>query len=275
LEAIAATFAYGVSALRFLLRGKPRHDMTGLLRTIAVAEPILAGLGFAPRTVGTIETDDPDVLGTILREIVAPDPTPRPAGFLPVGPKREVLRLALRELQRAAPVPVDVIALPAGGPFGAIEVDQQSCTLCLACVSACPTSALLDDPDRPLLRFAEDACVQCGLCKATCPEKAITLKPQLDFNAATAPARVLKQEEPFNCTRCGTPFGVKSTIERVTAKLAGKHWMYGSADRRLASLKMCADCRVIAATEAEFDSARSRPRPAVRTTDDYVRAREL
>jgi ferredoxin len=112
------------------------------------------------------------------------------------------------------------------------------------------------------------------LCKATCPEKAITLKPQLDFNAATAPARVLKQEEPFDCIRCGKPFGVKSTIERVTAKLAGKHWMYGSADRRLQSLKMCADCRVIAATEAEFDSSRGRPRPAVRTTDDYMRARE-
>jgi ferredoxin len=273
LEAIAATLAYGASALRFLLSTKPRHDMTGLSRTIAVAEPILTGLGFVPGTVGTIETDDPDVLGPTLREIVTADPAPRPASFLPVGAKRDVLRLALRELQRAAPAPVDVIALPAGAPFGAIEVDQQGCTLCLACVSACPTGALLDDPERPMLRFAEDACVQCGLCKATCPEKAITLKPQLDFNAATAPARVLKQEEPFDCIRCGKPFGVKSTIERVTAKLAGKHWMYGSADRRLESLKMCADCRVIAATEAEFDSARSRPRPGVRTTDDYIRGR--
>jgi hypothetical protein len=49
--------------------------------------------------------------------------------------------------------------------------------------------------------------------------------------------------------------------------------MYGSADRRLDSLKMCADCRVIAAAEAELDSARSRPRPSVRTTDDYLRER--
>jgi ferredoxin len=273
LEAMAAAHAYGASALRFLLRAKPRHDMAGLSKTLAVAEPILTGLGFAPGTVGTIETDDPDVLGATLREITAPDPAPRPASFLPVGAKRDVLRLALRELQRAAPAPVDLIALPAGAPFGAIEVDQQGCTLCLACVSACPTGALLDDPERPMLRFAEDACVQCGLCKATCPEKVITLKPQLDFNAATAPARVLKQEEPFDCIRCGKPFGVKSTIERVTAKLAGKHWMYGGADRRLESLKMCADCRVIAAAEAELDSARSRPRPGVRTTDDYLRER--
>ena len=274
LEAIAAVFAYGASALRFLLRGKPRHDMSGFLRTMAVAEPILTTLGFAPAALGTIETDDPDLLGATLREMVSPHPAPHPASFLPIGAKREVLRLALRELQQAAPVPVNVIALPAGAPFGAIEVDPQSCTLCLACVSACPTGALLDDPERPLLRFAEDACVQCGLCKATCPEKAITLKPQLDFKAATAPARVLKQEDPFDCIRCGKPFGVKSTIERVTAKLAGKHWMYGAADRRLQSLQMCADCRAIAAAEAEFGSACNRPRPAVRTTDDYMRARE-
>src|SRR5260370_22255858 len=105
---------------------------------MARAEPIRAGLGFAPRTVGTIETDDPDVLGVTLRMITAPDPAPRPASFLPVGAKRDVLRLALRELQRAAPAPVDLIALPEGAPFGAIEVDQRGCTLCLACVSACP-----------------------------------------------------------------------------------------------------------------------------------------
>jgi molecular chaperone DnaK len=73
-----------------------------------------------------------------------------------------------------------------------------------------------------MLRFAEDACVQCGLCKATCPEKVISLKPQIDFRAATAMARIIKQEEPAECIRCGKPFGVKSSVERVIAKLEGK-----------------------------------------------------
>ena len=184
------------------------------------------------------------------------------------------MRLALRELQRAAPAPVDVIALPAGAPFGTVEVKVEGCTLCLACVSACPTGALLDDPERPMLRFAEDACVQCGLCQATCPEKVISLKPQLDFRAATAPARVIKQEEPFHCIRCDKPFGVKSTIERVLAKLEGKHWMYQGSAKRLDVLKMCEDCRVIAATEADFDPYGAPPRPNVRTTEDYLRERE-
>ena len=108
---------------------------------------------------------------------------------MPSGAKRSVLRFALRELHRAAPAPVDVVPLPERAPFGSVEIDVAGCTLCLSCVSACPTGALTDDPERPMLRFAEDACVQCGLCKATCPEKVITLKPQIDFRAATASAR--------------------------------------------------------------------------------------
>jgi ferredoxin len=274
LEAIAAAFAYGASALRFLLRARPRHDVAGLTKTLALAEPILSGLGFGPGRLATIETDDPDSLGALLREVVALAPAPRPASFLPAGGKREALRLALRELQLAAPTSTEVIALPDGAPFGAVEVDVNGCTLCLACVSACPTGALLDDPDQPMLRFVEDICVQCGLCKATCPEKVITLRPQLNFRAATLTAQVLKQEEPFNCIRCSKPFGVRSTIERVAAALAGKHWMYPAADRRLDAIRMCADCRVIAVTEAELDRSEAPPRPDMRTTEDYLRERE-
>ena len=138
---------------------------------------------------------------------------------------------------------------------------MEGCTLCLACVSACPTGALGDNPERPQLRFAEDACVQCGLCKATCPEKVITLRPQLDFRAATASARVLKEEEPFHCIRCNKPFGVKSTIERVAAKLEGKHWMFQNSAQRLDVIKMCEDCRVMAITEQEFDPYAAPPDP--------------
>jgi len=273
LDTIAAAFAYGASAMQFLLRRKPRHDVTGLRRTLTLAEPILSGLGFGTDRLSTIETDDPDALGDALRSIAHLQGTPRPASFTPLGTSRELLRLALRELQRAAPAPVDVIALPAGAPFGAIEIDVAGCTLCLACVSACPTGALGDNPEKPMLRFSEDACVQCGLCQATCPEKVITLKPQIDFRAATSLARVLKEEEPFACIRCGKPFGTRSTIARVTEKLAGKHWMFQGDASRLELLKMCEDCRAIAATEASFDP-HAPPRPPVRTTEDYLRERE-
>lgn len=274
LESIAAAFAYGASAIRLLLRDRPRHDISGLRQTLALAEPILQGLGFAGPRIATLEADDPEIVGIALREIPSMPPAPRLASFQATGGKREVLRFALRELHRVAPEPVEVIALPTGAPFGAVEVDADGCTLCLSCVSACPTGALRDDPERPMLRFAEDACVQCGLCQTTCPEQVITLRPQIDFRAATASTRVLKQEEPFCCIRCSKPFGVKSTIDRVVATLEGRHWMFKGSPHRTDLIKMCADCRVAVVSEAQFDPYGA-PDRALRTTDDYLREREL
>ena len=274
LEAVAAAFAYGAAGLRFLTRAKPRHDVAGLYKTLALAEPILAGLGFGVGRVATIETDDPFALGDALRAIEPAAGAACPATFSAIGAKRDVLRLALRELHHAAPAPVDIVALPDGAPFGTVELNVEGCTLCLSCVAACPTGALSDEQERPVLRFAEDACVQCGLCKATCPEKVISLKPQLDFRAATARARVLKEEEPFCCISCGKPFGVKSSIERVAAKLEGKHWMFQNSAKRLDVIKMCADCRVIAMTNENFDPFGAPARPNPRTTEDYLRERE-
>lgn len=275
LEAVVASFAYGAAAIRFLLRAKPRHDVAGLFKTIAMADAITSGLGFAGRRVEAIETDDPDALGKTLWSIEPAPAVEHPATFRTVGKRRELLRLALHELHRLAPSPVDVIALPEGAPLGAISVNVEGCTLCLSCVSACPTGALRDDPERPVLKFVEDACVQCGLCQSTCPEKVITLKPQIDFRAARAPATIIKEEEPALCIRCNKPFGVKSTIEKIAAKLEGRHWMYPAGDKRLDTVRMCADCRVITMSEQQFDPFTGVPqRAAPRTTDDYLRERE-
>ena len=275
LETIAAVFAYGASNLRLLLRARPRHETGGLAKTVALAEAILSGLGLNGERVSTIETDDPDALGTTLRAMTPAPAVQQPATFRTVGRKRDVLRFALQELHRVAPAPVDIVALPDGAPFGSLNVKVDGCTLCLSCVSVCPTGALSDDPDRPMLRFAEDACVQCGLCQATCPEKVIELVPQIDFRAATALTRTIKEEEPALCIRCHKPFGVKSTIDRVAAKLEGQHWMYPNGNKRAEAIRMCADCRVIAMSEEGFDPFAGVPeRPAPRTTDDYLRARD-
>ena len=85
LEAVAAAFAYGASAVRFLLRARPAHDVSGLRGTIALAEVILDGLGFGEAAVATIETDDPDALDGALRALLpAPRAAPPPASCPPV-----------------------------------------------------------------------------------------------------------------------------------------------------------------------------------------------
>jgi ferredoxin len=276
LEAIVACFAYGAAGIRFLLRAKPLHDVTGLSQTIAMADAIVSGLGFSGRRVEAIETDDPDRLGETLRAIKPAPAVERPATFRTVGRRRDLLRLALHELHRVAPAPTDVIALCEGAPLGTLSINVDGCTLCLSCVSVCPTGALRDDPERPMLKFVEDACVQCGLCQSTCPEKVITLKPQIDFRAGRATAQIIKKEEPALCIRCTKPFGVKSTIEKVAAKLEGRHWMYPAGNRRLDAVRMCADCRVITMSEQQFDPFAGAPaRAPPRTTDDYLREREI
>src|SRR5690606_9701522 len=89
------------------------------------------------------------------------------------------------------------------------------------------------------------------------------------------PRRVIKQEEPFHCIRCDTPFGTKSTVERIVAKLEGTHWMFsGENARRLDVVRMCGNCRVEAVMNAGFDPYASSGSPAPRTTEDYLRARD-
>ena len=274
-ENIAAALAFGASAVRLLTRAKPKHDIEAARRTVDLANMLATGLGYGDDRVGLIETDDPEALRDALLTISPAVAFGEPAHFMPVGDKRSVLKQAARAMREAAPNPVSLVPLAAGAPFGRVDINVDGCTLCLACVSACPTGALMDNPDRPQLAFSEEACVQCGLCAATCPEKVIMLEPRLNFAAINAPPIVLKQEEPFHCISCGKAFGVKSTIDRVIAKLEGKHWMYsGQGSARLDALKMCDDCRVVAMTNARIDPYAGPERPPVRTTEDYLRERE-
>lgn len=274
-ETIAAVFAYGGTGAALLTRSKPKHDIAGLRLVAEMSETVVAALGFGEGVVRIIETDDPDHLRSALDSAPAGIATDKPASFVPRGATRGVLETTFRELHRAAPAPVDLVALAGGAPFGNVKLNLDRCTLCHACVTACPSGALSDNPDRAMLRFTESLCVQCGLCEATCPEDAITLEPRLDFQAWNVPQRVLKEEEPFNCIGCGKPFGTKSSIERVLGKLGEKHWMFQGANaRRLDVIKMCADCRVEAVVNESFDPHASPQRPPVMTTEDYLRARE-
>ena len=187
-----------------------------------------------------------------------------------VGLKREIARLVLDKFHRAAPEPQDVIVLPEDAPYGRVVVDAAGCTLCLACVSSCPTGALADSKQKPQLRFTEQACVQCGLCRVTCPESVISLERRYNFTPDARIPAVLNEEEPFECIRCGKPFGTKKSIKRVVASLEGKHWMFQEGNN-IETLKMCEDCRVIAVAESGRDPYAQGVRPKLRTTDDYLK----
>ncbi len=271
LDFFAAALAYGAAQIRVLTGPANREHLPALEGQVALAEATMAGLGYGTGRVAIIDAGDPEVVERQLYGLDTPAP-PEAGTFLPMGGKRTRTMLALRHLHAHAPKPVDSVALAAGAPFGAVEVDTQGCTMCLACIGACPTGALTDNPEQPMVRFQEDACVQCGLCRATCPESVITLVPRLNFRDDARDTIVLNEEEPFACVRCGKLFGVRSTVERMIEKLADHSMFAGDADA-IERIKMCEDCRVMVQFEAPQPMA-TRPRPTTRTTDDDLRERE-
>ena len=212
---------------------------------MGLADTVLNALGYAGKHFDLIDASS---LESRLWSLPAAAPAGAAAAFNLSPEKRTSLDFELEHLAKHAPTPREVVDLPAGAPFGALAIDKAKCTLCKACIGACPESALLDSPDAPRLRFIERNCVQCGLCVNTCPEDAVTLVPRLLLGAAAKEPVTLAEAEPFHCVRCGKPFGTRQMVDAMLAKVGGHAMFAGGGFRRL---QMCADCRVVDMMESK------------------------
>ncbi len=259
LELWLSALAWGARGVVVLLSGEEAPDYRrALAAQAALGQALLQGLGWSGTPLRLIDlagAEAPEAeLEAGLHAALAEGlrPALAPAVFAAGSDKRAQLELVLDHLLAHAP---QAAALPAAlplpsvpgsaSPWGAVAIDTGRCTLCMACVGACPASALVDNPERPELRFIEKNCVQCGLCVGTCPEQALALQPRLllaEAGRARREPRVLHAQEPFRCVRCSKPFGTLKAIENMVAKLAGHAAFQGAAAERL---KMCGDCRVV------------------------------
>ncbi len=239
-----AALAHGASQVAVLATGAEAPEYrVALEKQMEIADAIAQSLGYQGQHFRVFDGVDLKVLDTEVWSWPAALAVRSPATFALTADKRTTAALAIEHLARHAPVPQREIRLPSGSPFGTIEVNRDTCTMCLACVGACPVGALLDAQEVPQLRLIETKCVQCGICAATCPESAISLSPRLSLAPEAREPRVLNEAAVFKCIACGKPLGTEKMIAGMLEKLAG-HSMFaapGSLDR----LKMCADCRVI------------------------------
>ena len=255
LEVWLTAVAYGAHQVLVLCTHEEApQDLEGLEAQMAVAQSLLAGLGYEGVHFQIVRAKNGMDLDAGLQANAAAKAQAKwkkqvPAVFAKYAvatEKRSTLELALDHLSEHAPSALQannsLIALPAASPLGALKVNADKCTLCLSCVSACPASALQDNPDLPQLRFIEKNCVQCGLCATTCPEDAIELIPRFLRTPERKQAQVLNQSQAYGCVKCGKPFGTLKAIEAMLGKLAGHSMFQGAALERL---KMCGDCRVI------------------------------
>ena len=237
-EAWLVLLAYGAQAVWLLestlLPPSVRHALDGQMN---LAQVLLEGLGYPASCIAWRNGDS-------VREVPAPGrPLCPPAQFAAIDEKRTLLAHAVDHLAAHAPSASPSTSLPPGSPFGTIEVDTGSCTLCMACPSVCPARALSAGGDLPALRFVEWNCVQCGLCETACPEGSIRRVPRFLYDAdARLETRVLNEDRAFQCIRCGKPFATAKIIERMTDKLSA-HWMFQKPEAVL-RLQMCENCRV-------------------------------
>jgi ferredoxin len=245
--------AFGATQIAVLLTDEeaPAY-LESLESQMQVAQALLNGLGYAGSHFHLLRAPSVTDLDASLQSIsrARPNVPAHSARFAVAQEKRSTLDMALDHFitQATAALP-ESFALPAAAsPFGSLVLNKDACTLCLSCVSACPASALQDNPDHPQLKFIEKNCVQCGLCASTCPEDAITLQPRLLLTPQRKAARVLNESLPYQCVRCSKPFGTLKAIESMLGKLAGHAMFQGAAADRL---KMCGDCRVIDIYSAE------------------------
>ncbi|MDG5977500.1 4Fe-4S ferredoxin [Hydrogenophaga taeniospiralis CCUG 15921] len=249
LDVWLTAFAYGASQVWVLMTGEEAPQYRDAVREqMAVAQAIVSGLGYSGQHFQLLEARDARDL-MALDEALGAAPAQgvsRRASFAVQADKRATLELALDHVMQDSAAQrqtgPEALPLPAASLLGSIAVNPDACTLCLSCVSACPASALQDNADRPQLRFIEKNCVQCGLCEKTCPENAITLQPRLLLTEQRKQLRVLNEAQPYQCVRCGKPFGTLKGIEVMLGKLSGHAMFQGEALERL---KMCGDCRVV------------------------------
>ncbi|MGR9117025.1 MAG: 4Fe-4S dicluster domain-containing protein [Gammaproteobacteria bacterium] len=234
IEVWFAALAYGAKQV-WLFRGERVNPETERLlqQQIQIAGEILQGMGYEPRLIQYADQTNFQSLADAVMN--------HKAQFAADNDKRTVLRLALAHLLDNAPQRSEFVLLPQQAPFGEISVNDD-CSLCMACVSACPAQALVANPNLPQLKFIEANCLQCGICAGLCPERAITLTPRFLYDErATRQARILHEDAVFHCIACGEGFASQTMIDHILEKLA-RHPMFEGDQKR--QLMMCENCRL-------------------------------
>ncbi|HEY1058762.1 MAG TPA: 4Fe-4S binding protein [Limnobacter sp.] len=233
-----SALAFGADQVS-IVQSPSEHGYYGsaLAAQAAWVNEVLVAIGLGAR----VQVLSVEKAGKLFEQNTIPANPVKPASFELSGSKRTRLEFALEHLANGVAFNTEQpISLSAGAPFGAVKVNKDSCSLCMSCTSACPASALVDNPLEPQLRFIERNCVQCGLCVNTCPENAIELIPQLNLSASARDKQVLNESRPFHCIRCAKPFGTQHMIDSMIKRISGHSMFAQNTDR----LKMCGDCRV-------------------------------
>lgn len=238
LETWLSVLAYGARTVLLVDNGSlPEKVAQQLHRQLEIAGEILSAMNYDPDSIQLVTiTDMLQRQPVLMPEMIA-------ASFSASDGKRQAAFFAIDHLYQQAAKTRPMVTLNSGAMFGSVSIDKQ-CTLCQACVSACPGKALHSGHGVPQIQFVEANCLQCGMCTRTCPENAITITPRLLFDREQRnKSRILHEESAVECISCGKPFATASVIENILIKL--QHHSMFQSKRARNRLRMCEDCRVV------------------------------
>jgi ferredoxin len=133
-------------------------------------------------------------------------------------------------------------------PFAFADVKESGCTMCRACVNACPTHAFKLDEKTQSLQFKHIACVACGLCETACPEKVITLRRELFIERDALEYQTVVQDDMVSCANCGKPYVNRKALEAIESRVLSLESLLDTfTGNRRNLLRMCPDCRAVVA----------------------------
>ena len=214
-----------------------------------LGDTIAQALGYQGRHFRFVNGDDRAALDAALWNARPPLGVRMPATFAATNEKRTTLSLAIDHLALHAPVPQRRIALPAGSPFGAIAVDQDS----VHDVSRlrrqlprgrdprqrrAPATSLHREQVRPVRHLREDLSRDRHFAGA-----------RAGPDARSAPAARPERGGDLRVHEMRQAARDRKDDRRNACRLAG-HSMF-AAPGALDRLKMCADCRVVDLIQTE------------------------
>lgn len=126
--------------------------------------------------------------------------------------------------------------------YGKVEINTQSCTLCLSCVGACNVGALYADKSDNSIKFNASLCTTCGYCETSCAESETikVVRDGMELKKSYFEYQTLAQDELFKCVECGKEFATVKSVKKIATLLEAS---FASDPDKLKTLYCCGECK--------------------------------
>jgi len=140
--------------------------------------------------------------------------------------------------------------------YAKVNVKEQNCTLCLACVGACNVDALVANVDDNSLRINPSICTACGYCELSCPEvDCLSIEQDvIKLNPTWFKEEVLAKDTLFACVECGKEFATTKAVQKIATMMAP---LFKADPIKERTLYCCEDCK----PKIMMQSYKNNPKP--------------